>query len=246
MSSQLSSSRGQAARVHPTSVTVLDVWPPSDQEHSPTDQRVVNPFVGSAVATRYASARPALHDRAIALIRRRVRPPQRALDVGCGTGLSTRALAQFAQEAVGVDVSEEMLRARERDSRATYVRAAAERLPFADATFDLTTIASAIHWFERDAMREVARVLRPSASLVVYDVWFPAAMLGVERFHTWMSTEMASRYPSVSKNEFGAADLAEFGFTRAGREDIDVPGPDVASPPSGLPHDAQRTDRRRR
>lgn len=202
---------------------MLNVCPSRDQERAPADQRVVNPFVGKAVAARYASARPALHDRAIALIRRSLPPPDCALDVGCGTGLSTRALAEYAKEAVGVDVSEEMLRARERDSGATYVRAAAERLPFADSTFDLVTIASAIHWFDRNAAREVARVLRPAASLVVYDVWFRAQMVGVEGFHTWMSTEMGPRYRSVPKNEFVPADLAEFGFNHAWREDIDVP-----------------------
>jgi ubiquinone/menaquinone biosynthesis C-methylase UbiE len=179
--------------------------------------------VGTAVAARYASARPALHDRAVALIRRWVPPPDRALDVGCGTGLSTRALADLAEQVVGVDVSEEMLHARESDSRPSYVRATAERLPFADATFDLATIASAIHWFDRDAAREVARVLRPSASLVVYDVWFPAQMVGVEEFHTWTSTEMGTRYRSVPKNEFHAADLPAFGFNHAWREDIEVP-----------------------
>jgi SAM-dependent methyltransferase len=197
---------------------VPGVCPPGDKEHSPADQRVLNPFVGNAVAARYASARPALHDRAIDLIRRWIPPPHRALDVGCGTGLSTRALASFAHETVGVDVSEEMLRAREQDSDATYVRASAERLPFADSTFDLATIASAIHWFDR-----YARVLRASASLVVYDVWFPAQMVGVEEFRGWMSTEVGSRYRSVPKNEFDAANLAEFGFNHAWREDMEVP-----------------------
>jgi len=172
---------------------------------------------------RYASARPALHDRAIDLIRRWAAAPRRGLDVGCGTGLSTRALAEFAQEAVGVDISEEMLNARESDSRAMYVRAAAEGLPFADSVFDLATVASAIHWFERDATREISRVLQPAASLVVYDVWFPAQMVGVEEFHNWMTTEIGSRYRSVPKNDFDAAGLAEFGFNRAWREDIDVP-----------------------
>src|SRR4051794_15697233 len=218
------SQSSEAARIarHPWA-TVVSVCSSRDAERSPDAPRVVNPFAGTAVAARYASARPALHDRAIALIELWVPPPDRALDVGCGTGLSTRALEGFAQDTVGVDVSKEMLRARERDSHATYVLAAAEHLPFADSTFDLATTASAIHWFDRDAARELARVLRPSAPLVVYDVWFPAQMVGVEEFHTWMSTEMGARYRSVPKNEFVAADLAKFGFNRAWREDLAVP-----------------------
>ena len=43
-----------------------------------------------------------------------------------------------------------------------YVRAGAKRLPFRDATFELATIASAIHWLDADAIRSSRK--RPSAS----------------------------------------------------------------------------------
>jgi predicted TPR repeat methyltransferase len=71
---------------------------------------VTNPFVGQSVATRYAEVRPPLHDRVVRLLAERLPKPERALDLGCGTGLSTRPMSSFAHTVIGVDVSEEMLR----------------------------------------------------------------------------------------------------------------------------------------
>jgi ubiquinone/menaquinone biosynthesis C-methylase UbiE len=125
--------------------------------------------------------------------------PDHALDLGAGTGLSTRAMLGFAETVVGIDTSEEMLQRRS-ESRGYYVLAAAELLPFRDDVFDLATIASALHWFGPDALGEVVRVLRPGGSLVVYDVWFPAEMRGVAAFHQWATGEGLSRYVSVPRH----------------------------------------------
>ena len=120
---------------------------------------VENPFRGMAVATRYAAARPDLHRLVIELLAHRV-PSHAVLDLGAGTGLSTRALRGFAEIVVGVDSSADMLRARS-ESLGSYVLAAAELLPFRDEAFDLATVASALHWFGGQALGEVARVLTP-------------------------------------------------------------------------------------
>jgi len=143
------------------------------------ERDVVNSFVGGVVAKRYAQARPGLHHHVVALLAERLPRPDRVIDVGCGTGLSTEPVTSFARVVVGVDVSEEMLRARVRGGRAHYVGARAEQLPFREGTFELATIASAVHWFGPEAVGEIGRVLKPSAWLVVYDVRFRAEMLGL-------------------------------------------------------------------
>ena len=53
----------------------------------------------------------------IEMLKRRVRPEDRVLDVGCGTGYTTWSLAPFVAEVVGVDYSDEMV-GRARASRA--------------------------------------------------------------------------------------------------------------------------------
>lgn len=89
------------------------------------------------------------------------------LDVGCGTGSYTAALAERSWDVTGIDISEDMLRlARERGVHT--VRADAAALPFEDASFDaavsvltntdLDDLAAVVH--------EIVRVLQPGAPLV--------------------------------------------------------------------------------
>lgn len=185
----------------------------------------MNPFVDQVVATRYAEARPRLHDHVVALLAERIPAPNRALDMGCGTGLSTEPLTSFARVVVGVDVSEAMLTARAGDGDAHFVRARAERLPFRDDAFDLATAASAIRWFGPETIGEIGRVLKPKAWLVVYDVRFRSEMVGEEGFAQWMKEECAPRYRPVPKNEFTSESVASIGFVSTWEADLrfDVP-----------------------
>ena len=89
------------------------------------------------------------------------------LDVGCGTGSYTAALAERGWDVTGIDISEDMLRlARERGVRT--VRADAAALPFEDASFDAAV--SVLTNTDLDdlaaVVREIVRVLQPGAPLV--------------------------------------------------------------------------------
>ena len=106
-----------------------------------------------------------------------------------------------------MDVSEDMLATRT-DHTALYVLATAERLLFVDGSFDLVTIASAIHWFDPEAIAEVARVLTAAGWLVVYDVWFRAEMADVPEFAEWARGEGLSRYRPVAKHEYDERTLS--------------------------------------
>jgi ubiquinone/menaquinone biosynthesis C-methylase UbiE len=181
---------------------------------------VVNPFVEQVVAERYAEARPRLHGHVVALLVERVPAPDRALDMGCGPGLSTKPLTSFARVVVGVDVSKEMLTARADDGDAHFVRARAERLPFRDDAFDLATAASAIRWFGSETIDEIGRVLKSNAWLMVYDVRFCSEMVGEEAFAQWMEDECAPRYPVVPKHEFTSTSVASIGFVPTWEADL--------------------------
>ena len=86
-----------------------------------------------------------------------------ALDVGTGTGIFAEAFANKGLQVVGIDVSSEMLQTARRLARGVEFReAAAEALPFPDASFDLVFLGHVLH--ETDdpflALREARRTVR--------------------------------------------------------------------------------------
>lgn len=89
------------------------------------------------------------------------------LDLGCGDGQLTQRVALTGAHVLGVDASAEMVAAaRERGVEAE--QAAAEKLPFHDATFDAVFSNAALHWVrDQDAMMaQVHRVLKPGCRFV--------------------------------------------------------------------------------
>jgi SAM-dependent methyltransferase len=101
-----------------------------------------------------------------------VEPGMRALDVGCGPGALTAALAERG-DAAAVDPSPPFAEAcRARLPGVEVVVAAAEELPFADGAFD-AALSQLVVNFMRDApagVREMARVTRPGG-IVASCVW---------------------------------------------------------------------------
>lgn len=116
-------------------------------------ETVRNPFATPDGAWRYREGRPFHHPRVLdrVLCVMGMESVGLALDVACGTGLSTSALADRARVAVGVDSVEAMVRMAKPVPNALYALAAAERLPFAPETFDLLTVSSGVHWFDQEA-----------------------------------------------------------------------------------------------
>jgi ubiquinone/menaquinone biosynthesis C-methylase UbiE len=102
----------------------------------------------------------------------------RLIDVACGPGVVTAALAPHAASVVAFDATEQMLaKAKERCAKAAVTNVQfksgdAERLPFADGAFDGAVTRAALHHFANPqrAIGEMARVLRPGGVAVFADV----------------------------------------------------------------------------
>jgi ubiquinone/menaquinone biosynthesis C-methylase UbiE len=120
--------------------------------------------------------------------------------MACGTGQSTVALKEISSRVVGTDDSREMLSRAPREAGVRYVEASAEALPFADGSFQLITVALALHWFDRSRfLAEARRVLEPSGWLVIYDNGFFGEMKENPKHERWYRENYLVRYPSPAR-----------------------------------------------
>lgn len=105
------------------------------------------------------------------------RPIGDLVDIGTGTGRMLTLLGPYAQRAVGIDQSREMLAiARAAIERAGLRHAVVRQgdmyaLPLPDASADVVVIHQVLHYAEQPgaAIAEAARILRPGGRLCVVD-----------------------------------------------------------------------------
>jgi SAM-dependent methyltransferase len=110
-----------------------------------------------------------------------LRPGERVLDVGSGPGLLVAEMAQAvgpAGHVTGLDVSDAMLALGQRRcvdltgaGRASFIKADATALPFADSAFDVA-VSTQVYEYVADlptALAELHRVLRPGGRALILD-----------------------------------------------------------------------------
>jgi SAM-dependent methyltransferase len=120
------------------------------------------------LAEWYRGFRPVLAREEVEVLRSMLGPGDGScLDLGCGTGVATKAIEDLGWSAVGVDVSNDLL-AIAAEQGFDVQNAPADQLPFANQSFD----AAVSVWTHTDiddfraAAAEVVRVLRPGAPFV--------------------------------------------------------------------------------
>ena len=135
---------------------------------------MANPFGTENMAAGYAMSRPPVHQIVVGRVHHelgRTEPFPLALDVGCGAGVSTRALRGFATSYVGLEPNASMLAwARKVAPSAIFMAGTAEAIPFRDHSVDVITAAGSLNYVNLDLfLTEAARVLNDGGVLVVYD-----------------------------------------------------------------------------
>ena len=116
----------------------------------------------------------------------------RLLDVGCGDGYLTTKFARHARQVTGIDPDTAMLtdaRTLHAEPNVEYDAGSAEKLPYADASFDRVVAVSVVEHFDspEGGLKEMSRVLKPGGVLAIsVDSLLPEN--SPEDFRRWHAT----------------------------------------------------------
>ncbi|MEV5878285.1 methyltransferase domain-containing protein [Streptomyces sp. NPDC052101] len=155
-------------------------------------------------------------------------PGDRVLDVDCGTGCLTRAVAaRIGPDAAvtGVDASPPVLahahgrKKRPGSAPCVYREGIAESLDFPDASFDTVVTSLMLHHLPQElrpaALREMRRVLRPGGRLLVVEFRPSKGWIGRRLVHGGLAHAMAHNRVDLLETLVGDA-----GFELSGRGDV--------------------------
>ncbi len=134
--------------------------------------RPVPPRVLADVITRYVGGPPAI-----------------TVDLGSGTGLSTRWAGGWAGQVIGVEPNADMrLRAATvtADTNVSYVQSWSHATDLRDESADVVLAVQALHWMDPSStFDEVARILRPGGVFAALDCDWPPAVGNANAEQAW-------------------------------------------------------------
>jgi SAM-dependent methyltransferase len=124
-------------------------------------------------AADYAAGRPSYPAAALDALFEGLGDPRDVLaaDLGAGTGISSRLLAERGAQVLAIEPNAAMREAAEPHPRVEWVAGTAEWTGAGEASIDLVTAFQAFHWFDHDkALGEMVRILRPGGrAAVIYN-----------------------------------------------------------------------------
>ena len=164
-------------------------------------------FDSKRIASGYANDRPWLHQSIIEQIKVDFAdkvPFQNGLDVGCGAGLSTKALKLICNKVTGTDISEEMVHICKTQYAApefTFYTAKAEETEIPQSSYDIVTAAGVVDWVEKDRFLENMKcVMAEYAPLIIYDFWISDKMVGNKAYTDWYQNQYLVKFPKPPRN----------------------------------------------
>src|SRR3989440_3259715 len=144
-----------------------------------------------------------------------LRPGERVLDLGCGSGWATRLLARLVGDGpngfgqvVGLDVSDEMVRQARQASKdfenILYVWGSAQQIPWEENFFDkVLSVESFYYYPDQDrALAELFRVLAPSGRMFILINLYkdnPYSLQWVDKLKVPVHVRSAAEYVDLLK-----------------------------------------------
>ena len=168
-------------------------------------------FIG--FADIYDNARPKCPEKVKQIILKYLgRTPSLVVDLGCGTGLSTKVWSEVSKEVIGIEPSTDMIQiAREKSAgldNVIFKSKFSDNTGLDDDCADIITCAQSFHWMDPETtLIEVSRILKKGGVFAIYDCdWPPVCNLEAE-------LEYNKLFEQVKKIESTHLDLKER-FTR--------------------------------
>ncbi|MEJ6981323.1 class I SAM-dependent methyltransferase [Pedobacter sp. P351] len=123
----------------------------------------------SAQAKQYQKFRPHYPDLLYSFLYSKVQDFDSAWDCGTGNGQVASELAEKFKKVFASDISENQLQHANLKDNITYFLGRSEETDFVDNSFDLITVAQAVHWFDLHSFyKEAKRVAKPNAVIAIW------------------------------------------------------------------------------
>lgn len=170
--------------------------------------------------------RPFLHGQVIDRFQKDVtfRPFSRGLDIGCGAGLSSKALKRICGHVTGADVSAEMIRAAEEmygdEDGYDFIVSRAEEIPAVEKKYDIATAAGMVQWVEMEPfLRNLNRIMCENGYVLIYDFSISDRMKGSEAYSVWWHEAYLKEFPKPFRNEeiWTEEEVWRYGFSMLGQ-----------------------------
>ncbi|RPI87624.1 MAG: methyltransferase domain-containing protein [Chloroflexi bacterium] len=154
-----------------------------------------------------------------------IKPDNRVLDVGCGTGYAVIEIARRLDQgkAYGIDISTGMVERAiknipgELSNRVSFRQASAEYIPYPNSDFDYILCTNSFHHYPEPprALREMYRVLRPGGLLVILDNAIDLSL------YTWAWDRLLRLFEKGHVRYYTTKELGEM-ISKAGFKDVSL------------------------
>lgn len=130
-------------------------------------------------ADLYDAARPSCPEYVVCVLTRYLGySPRTVVDIGCGTGLSTRVWKNAADSVIGIEPSEDMIAQatgnNTNNENIKFIQSFSDETGLDDGAADIITCSQSFHWMEPDStIREISRVLKSGGVFAAYDYDLP-------------------------------------------------------------------------
>ena len=166
-------------------------------------------FDQKRIAEGYAKDRPYLHPLVFDEMHKDLNITGvfvHGLDVGCGAGLSTKALKKVCKTVTGTDISKEMIamcHVLYQEEGYDFFCSGAETVNAPDNSFDIVSAAGMINWIDENAfLTNLQRIMSDNGLLFIYDFWITDRMVGNERYTDWYQNCYLKEFPKPPRKEY--------------------------------------------